>query len=398
MAAWGTRESEHLAALEAARQAALPVDTYWIDAGWYGPPGTHCDDPLQNDWSFYVGYMDHDPTRYPQGLKPVSDAAHAQGLRFLLWFDPERAIYGSPATLEHPEFYLGKKAQGESMLLNLGDPAARRWMTDAISEKISAYGIDILRVDYNIDPLEPWSGNDSPDRRGMTQIRAVEGFYAMWDELLARHPGLLIDNCASGGRRLDFEALTRSYSLFRSDYLCYADNDPIGVQCQTGGLALYVPVSTTSIGDLEDLYRFRSTLSQGMNLDQGAVLRAAQDPAFRGRLARWLGELERVRELFMGDYYPFTGVTIARTDWFAYQLNRPDLGRAAVISIRRDECPFEAATYLLRGLDPAASYAVEDADGGERVTQTGADLMTHGLTVRIPTRRTAKTTFVTRVG
>ncbi len=397
MASWGTRESDHLRYLGAAKEAALPIDTYWIDAGWYGPPGTHCDDPLVNDWYLYGGYTDHDPLRYPKGLKPVSDAAHALGMRFLLWFDPERAMYGSPATLEHPEYFLGEKVEGAPMLLNLGDPEARKWMTDAISQKITEYGVDILRVDYNIDPLSLWNNNDTENRRGMTQIRAVEGFYTMWDDLLARHPGLLIDNCASGGRRLDFEALTRSCALFRSDYLCYADNDPIGVQVQTGGLALYVPVSTTNTGDIKDLYRFRSTLSQGITLDQGDVEKATQDPAYRVLLASRLNELGRVRDLFFGDYYPFTGVTISRTDWFAYQMNRPDLGRAVVVSIRRDQCPFESATYPLRGLCAEATYEVEDADTGDILRIEGAVLMNQGLTIRIPTRRMAKTTYITRI-
>ncbi len=398
MASWGTREAEHLRYLAAAKTAKLAVDTYWIDAGWYGPPGTHCDDLLKNDWYVYGGYTEHDPTRYPKGLKPVSDAAHALGMRFLLWFDPERAMYGSPDSLKHPEYFLGEKGEGKALLLDLGNPAARAWMTDAISAKITEYGIDILRVDYNIDPLGYWTAADAEDRRGITQIRCVEGFYAMWDELLARHPGLLIDNCASGGRRLDFEALTRSYALFRSDYLCFADSDPIGVQVQTGGLAFFVPVSTTNARDVADLYRFRSTLSQGITIGQAAVLKAAEDPAYREMLAKRLDELDRVRDLFNGDYYPFTGVTIARTDWFAYQMNRPDLGRAVVISIRRDECPFTTATYQLRGLRADAHYAVEDADTSAVEQRTGASLMKEGLTITIPTKRTAKTTFITRSG
>ncbi len=397
MASWGTRESEHLHYLAAAKKAQAAVDTYWIDAGWYGPPGTHCDDPLQNDWYFYGGYTEHDPTRYPNGLKPISDAAHALGMRFLLWFDPERAMQDSPDTLKHPDYFLGEKTTGKTLLLDLGNPEARAWMTEAISAKIQEYGIDILRVDYNIDPLSYWNAKDTEERRGISQIRGVEGFYAMWDELLARHPRLLIDNCASGGRRLDFEALTRSYALFRSDYLCYADNDPIGVQVQTGGLAFFVPVSATNAGDVADLYRFRSTLSQGITIDQGSVLKAAEDPAYREMLTKCLDELARVRDLFNGDYYPFTGVTIARTDWFAYQMNRPDLGRAVVISIRRDECPFETAVYPLRGLCAEARYTVEDADSGIVEERTGDALMKEGLTVAIATKRTAKTTFITRV-
>jgi hypothetical protein len=78
-------------------------------------------------------------------------------------------------------------------------------------------------------------------------------------------------------------------------------------------------------------------------------------------------------------------------------MNRPDLGRAVVVSIRRDECPFEAATYQLRGLCGEALYAVEDADTGDIRQVEGAALMREGLTVQIPTRRTAKTTFIARL-
>ena len=34
--------------------------------------------------------------------------------------------------------------------------------------------------------------------------------YEMWDELRARHPGLLLDSCASGGRRIDLEVRARA--------------------------------------------------------------------------------------------------------------------------------------------------------------------------------------------
>ena len=59
-------------------------------------------------------------------------------------------------------------------------------------------------------PLDFWRGNDPPDRQGMTEIRYIEGLYALWDEPRGRHPGLLIDDCASGGRRIDLEMISRS--------------------------------------------------------------------------------------------------------------------------------------------------------------------------------------------
>ena len=50
-----------------------------------------------------------------------------------------------------------------------------------------------------MDPRAWWKAADTPDRQGMAEIRHIEGLYAFWDGLLQRHPGLMIDNCASGG-------------------------------------------------------------------------------------------------------------------------------------------------------------------------------------------------------
>ena len=42
---------------------------------------------------------------------------------------------------------------------------------------------------------------EGPERTGITEIKHIMGLYRFWDELRSRHPGLVIDNCSSGGRR-----------------------------------------------------------------------------------------------------------------------------------------------------------------------------------------------------
>ena len=54
----------------------------------------------------------------------------------------------------------------------------------------------------------------------MTEIRYVEGLYAMWDELRAKFPNMYLDDCASGGRRIDLEMVMRSVVQTRSDAAC----------------------------------------------------------------------------------------------------------------------------------------------------------------------------------
>ena len=81
----------------------------------------------------------------------------------------------------------------------------------------------------------------------MTEIKHIEGLYAFWDELLARHPGLIIDNCAGGGQRIDLETISRSVPLSRSDLQCWPF-DPTREQNQTQGLAPWVPLSAALRG------------------------------------------------------------------------------------------------------------------------------------------------------
>ena len=84
---------------------------------------------------------------------------------------------------------------------------------------------DYYRQDFNMQPDIYWAANDEPGRTGMKEIRHIEGLYYFWDYLLSRFPNLLIDNCASGGRRIDWETIGRSAPLWRSDYYHYDDPD-----------------------------------------------------------------------------------------------------------------------------------------------------------------------------
>ena len=92
---------------------------------------------------------------------------------------------------------------------------------------ISEEGIDLYRLDFNIDPLAYWRGNDVEDRQGITEIRYIEGYLSYWDELRRRHPGMLIDSCASGGRRNDLETMRRAVPILPTDL----ENNPEAYQC-----------------------------------------------------------------------------------------------------------------------------------------------------------------------
>lgn len=209
----------------------IPIDAFWIDAGWYGDAPFREDATLFNSqWASQVGNWWPNKAYYPNGLGPVSDALRDLGLGFVLWIEPERVFHGTQLAYEHPEWLLGPV--GDNYLFNLGLPEAREYLTNLVSSIILEAGVTCYRQDFNISPAPFWEAADTPDRVGMAEIRYIKGLYAFWDELLARHPNLYIDNCSSGGRRIDLETISRSIPLWRSDFQCSpgfnptADPDP----------------------------------------------------------------------------------------------------------------------------------------------------------------------------
>jgi len=349
-----------LAKLAAEKFKNVGFEYFWIDAGWY-----------EGGWPDGVGNMRADPKRFPRGLAPVGKAAQDNGFKFLLWIEPERVHLNTQIDREHPSWVLKWIESPTNGLLNLGNKKARRWITDTVSDLIDTAHISLYRQDFNMDPIQHWSRADVRSRQGMTEIRHVEGLYEFWDELLRRHPGLIIDNCASGGRRLDLEMISRSVALWRSDYTDI--NDPFmpdGLQSQTYGLGFWLPPTSTGTGTL-DKYHFRSTLSAGMVISWNP-----KQPDFPIRQAEELAsELQRSRKYFYGDFYPLTGYSTAQDVWIAYQFHRDDLNEGIALAFRRADNKEPRIRVRLRGLDPGAVYELEYSGENNRFTKSGRELM-----------------------
>jgi len=333
-------------------------DLWWQDAGWY-PCGQWGD----------TGTWEVDAARFPRGLREVTDHAHAQGKRTILWVEPERVVAGTWLAENHPEWILGGRGGG---LLNLGVPECRKWLVDHVDRLMTEQGIDDYRQDFNMDPLAYWRGADAPDRQGITEIRHVEGYLAFWDELARRRPGMLIDSCASGGRRNDLETLRRAVPLLRSDCCTPAE----GQQCQTWGLSLWVPYQGTAYLYEVDTYWARSATVASLLTGAGPDGIDNIDWEHQRDI---MEEHRRLSPYTLGDFYPLTPYSLALGCWMAFQFDRPDLGSGMVEAFRRPESASKHIRLKLRGLDPSAEYELTDLDSGKVTLHTGASLMRGGL-------------------
>ena len=205
-----------------------------------------------------------DQTELPNAsLAGLGAAAHAvpNPLQFVLWVEPERVAEGTYIATTHSDFLI---PDNKSNLINLGQQVAREYMTAFLTTTVSELGLDVLRLDFNTAPGPNWAATDAPGREGLTQVHYIEGLYEMWDSILASKAGLLIDNCASGGRRIDLETLSRSVPLWRSDY-AQPGQAPEAQQAETMGLSSFAPVNSGTT-DRYDPYMWRSTGSIGKTL------------------------------------------------------------------------------------------------------------------------------------
>ncbi|MDR1454731.1 MAG: alpha-galactosidase [Tannerella sp.] len=369
------------------RQFDIVPELFWLDAGWYrldteGEDGT---------WLHNIGNWTIDPVRFPDGLRPIADAAHDAGAKFMVWFEPERVRPKSEIGLAHPEWLLAVPGR-ESRVMNLGHPEALHWLTEHVTDFIRKEGIDYYRQDCNIDPLPYWDLNDAPDRVGMTQIRHIEGLYAFWDSLLTRFPNLIIDNCASGGRRLDIETNLRSAPFWSSDYVF---DEPDGHQCHTYGLNFYLPVHGRAAYST-DRYMFRSSLGATIVMNWSV---AGRDSEPVEAIQQRMKEFKELRPCFYGDFYPLTDTKNFTGDavWLAYQMNRPAEGDGFILAFRRRNSPDESIPVRPGGLDARAIYELFYEDYGIRLNRTGSELM-QGFDITIPEQQASLMIHYRKVG
>ena len=388
---WGERTvREQLEKIRWLVDNQIPVETFWIDAGWYGDrPYDPEADTYGLGWAQQVGNLYPNSNTYPDGLAPVGEALREAGLGFLLWAEPERAFEGTAMTRDHPAWLLGpvhcEPFEGNVYMYNLGIPAARQAMTETLLDLFRESGVTCYRQDFDYRTVpEHWASGEAPDRVGMNEIRYVEGLYLLLDALLEAMPGLIIDNCAGGGQRLDLEMMMRSVPLWRSDRQCWPF-DPVAMQTQTQGLAPWIPLSGSVFAE-PNRYAARSALSPGFVTHWSTHALEAGVKLDLDKIRDMMVEMIAMRKYFYGDFYPLLSHSLAQDAWAAWQYDLPEEGQGMVVAFRRRESPFPRYEARLEALDPVAEYEVTSRDGWPAITASGQALMFDGFVINIDGR------------
>ncbi len=344
------------------------TDAFWMDAGWYS---------YNEGWYDGVGNWTVDTQRYDNGIIELSDYAKNKGLGHVLWYEPER-VYRNTVFynkgIENEQWLID--TGDEHVMWNLANEEALKYFCEYLVNSMKENGVTVYRQDFNFAPYEYWQKADQEyygGRTGICENHYVTNLYRFLNYLTVNIPGLIIDNCASGGKRLDLEMTYRSIPFWRSDYNCAVHSDLFeATQSQTYGISFWLPISGTAL-NMTSEYSARSAVMPLMLMD------------FYANYSEFFNLFHTQRELMTGNYYPLDFGSYDKDKMHSMQYMSEDGLTGVVFVYKRPEVNKSEYTIALNGLVADAIYEISDVDGIiEAKEYTGNELMTTGINIPLP--------------
>jgi alpha-galactosidase len=367
----------------AERAAALGIDRFVMDDGWFGQRKT--DHAGLGDW--YVN-----PEKFPHGLKPLIDKVHALGMDFGLWVEPEMVNPDSDLYRLHPDWVLNfpgrpRSQQRNQLVLNLARPDVHDYVLGFLDKLLTENDIAFLKWDYNRNWSEPGWDQLPASEQKKVYVEFTRNLYAILAELRHRHPSVEIESCSGGGGRVDLGILRYADEVWPSD-----NTDPFDrLAMQDGFSYAYTPqIMMAWVTDSPHWLNHRTTTLQYRMLSsmQGSL-------GIGANIAKWNDdELATVKRLIAAYHQVQTTIVQGElyrlisprdgSEFSATQTVRPDKSQSVVFAfIHSTQKGRLFPTLKLKGLDPAAIYALSSIEGKARpgmpAAASGAWWMNHGI-------------------
>jgi alpha-galactosidase len=367
----------------AEKAAALGIDRFVMDDGWFGQRKD--DHAGLGDW-----YVNQE--KFPHGLKPLIDKVHALGMDFGLWVEPEMVNPDSDLYRKHPEWVLNFKGRPETqqrnqLMLNLARPDVRTYILDFLDKLVTENDIAFLKWDYNRNWSEPGWDQVPPAEQKAVYVEYTKNLYGILAELRRRHPKVEIESCSGGGGRVDLGILKYVDEVWPSD-----NTDPFDRLTQQNGFTYaYTPQvmmawvtdsphwlnkRTTSL-QYRMLSSMQGSLGIGANIDKWT-------PDEASTAKRLIAAYKDVQAtIVQGDLYrlisPLNG-----SEFSATETVKADKSQGVVFAfIHSTQEGRGFPTLKLKGLNAAAEYKLTSIEGSARagtpMIASGAWWMNHGL-------------------
>ena len=166
-----------------------------MDSGWYKE--------ANKEWWNTIGDWNVSKELFPDGLKPVNDMIKSYGLIPGIWFEMENVapladIYGKTEHLLSrdgiPLSVCGRR------FLDMRDEWCVKYLDEKVLKLLKDSGYGYIKIDYNETTGLGCDGAESLGEGLRQYVLGCQSYFRHMHELM---PELVIENCASGGHRLE---------------------------------------------------------------------------------------------------------------------------------------------------------------------------------------------------
>jgi alpha-galactosidase len=367
----------------AEKAAALGVDRFVMDDGWFGQRKT--DHAGLGDW--YVNKQ-----KFPHGLKPLIDKVHELKMDFGLWVEPEMVNPDSDLYRAHPDWVLNFPGRPRSearnqLVLNLARQDVRDFVLGFLDKLLNENDIAFLKWDYNRNWSEPGWDQLPPAEQKEVYVAFIRNLYWVLGELKKRHPKVEIESCSGGGGRVDLGILQYTDEVWPSD-----NTDPFDRLTQQDGFTYaYTPqVMMAWVTDSPHwgnerstslVYRMLSSMEGSLGIGANITKFTDQEMATAKRLIASYHQVQKT--IVQGDLYRLISPRNG-SEFSATQTVNKDKSQSVVFLFIHSTQEGRGFPILkLKGLDPKADYSLTPIEGaaqkGSPTTASGAWWMNHGL-------------------
>ncbi len=388
--------AEHDMSMETTRafmkhMAEMGGEVFIIDAGWCCPPGTEA-----SEWGAMNGILEPNADRYPDnGLAKLREECHALGMKFAMWIEIERLGHKAPIAAEHPEWFAAPMFcdRPTGGAIDLTNPAAYAWAHDELARMIREFGLDLLRVDYNI-------GIDNTFRKGdrgtgineCLNIRHNQAVYKLYGSLKKEFPNVIFENCAGGGGRTDLGQM----AAFNHTWVSDNQHMPRSVEI-TNGMTMALPPERVDrlfagmgchmSGEFQSHLRNTMLTHTSLNVIVPRTAQANPDAmAFiRHSMDLYKSFIRPMLPTSLVWHHTPTRADTQKLGYSALEISAPDGTSDALAVFATPTCTERRDVVILpRGLHADLTYAVTLDNSGSTYTATGAQLLQNGVRIVLP--------------
>lgn len=194
-------------------------ELFVMDDGWFGekyPRKT--DNCALGDWKV-------DREKLPHGIDGLLAEAKKQGIKFGIWLEPEMSNTVSELYDKHPGWVIKAPKRdlrtgrgGTQVVLDLANPKVQDFVFSVVDDLMSKYPeIDYIKWDANMNISNHGSQYLTADNQSHLYIEYHRGLEKALQRIRAKYPDLTIQDCASGGGRVNWGYLPYFDEFWTSD-------------------------------------------------------------------------------------------------------------------------------------------------------------------------------------